>query len=300
MSSWSHAFSVTLPATPARVFSALTSAEELRQWFAEHVEVDAREGGVFRSWGRHTYGAPTPAGGAIIAFEPNRKLEFEWTFDGVPSRVGWIVDQDTADASKTRLSLTHAFDRASGIAYERELVDDLWRLTLGNLDAHLRGGSGVVRPDFTNPHAEVRLTIVIDAPREKVFRALTDPEALAKWFSLPASNKPVVDLRNGGVFDLGWEYDVGGKRVKAGTTRILDVVENERLVTDWLDWRGDSSRRPQRIAWLLDSVGDKTRVTFVHDGFERPADMSDYPFGWVYFVDLLKRTVEDPAGKPSA
>jgi uncharacterized protein YndB with AHSA1/START domain len=292
MSEWTHTFSVVLPAEPHRVFAALTSAAELERWFAEHVEVDARIGGTFRSWGRYTYGTPQPAGGAITAFEPDRRLGFAWTFDGVPSRVDWQLDRAKDDADKTRLSLTHRFDRLSGAAHERELVEDLWRLIFGNLDAHLRGGTGIVRPDFTNPDAEIRLSIVIDAPREKVFRALTDPEALAKWFSLPSSRPPVVDKRVGGVYDLGWEYQMGGKLVRAGTTKILDLVENERLVTDWLDWRGDASRRPQRIAWLLDDAGGKTRLTFVHDGFERPADIGDYPFGWVGFLEMLQRYAE--------
>jgi uncharacterized protein YndB with AHSA1/START domain len=292
MSKWTHTFSVTLPADAPRVFTALTDAGELQRWYAEHVEVDARAGGTFRSWGRHTYGAPRPAGGPITAFEAHRKLAFEWTFDGVPSRVEWQLAPDATDHARTRLSLTHDFDRALGTAYERELVEDLWRLIFGNLDAHLRGGDGIVRPDFTNPNAEIRLSIVIDAPREKVFRALTDPAALAKWFSLPSGRPPVVDKRIGGVYDLGWEYPVAGKLVRAGTTKILDLVENERLVTDWLDWRGDASRRPQRIAWLLDSVDGKTRLTFVHDGFERHADIGDYPFGWAGFLEQLQQHVD--------
>ncbi len=225
-------------------------------------------------------------------YERDRVLAFEWTFDGVPSCVSWTLDRDAADPEKTTLALRHAFDRRSGIGYEHELVDDLWRLIMGNLDAHLRGGSGIVRPDFTKPDAEIRLSIVIDAPREKVFRALTDPDVLAKWFSLPLSQRPVVDPRAGGTYNLNWVYDVGGKQVTAGTSRILDIVENERLVTDWLDWRGDSSRKPQRLAWLLENVGGKTKVTLVHDGFERPADIGDYPFGWLSFLDDLKKTAE--------
>ena len=291
MSAWTHTYAVTLPAPPARVFAALTSPPELERWFAEHVDVDARPGGAFRSWGRYTYGAAsTPAGGSITAFEPDRRVAFEWTFDGVPSRITWTLEPDAAD--KTKMSLTHAFERRSGVAYERELVDDLWRLTLGNLDAHLRGGDGIVRPDYTQPHAEIRLSILIDAPREKVFRALTDPDALATWFALPTGGRPIVDPRPGGVYDLGWKYEMGGKPVSAGTSRIIDIVENERLVTDWLDWRGDTSRRPHRLAWLLESVGSKTKVTLVHDGFERHADLSDYPFGWVYFLDALKSAAE--------
>ena len=293
MSHWTHTHSFTLPAAPGRVFSALTTPAELERWFAEYVEVDARAGGVFRSWGRFTYGAPSrKAGGAITAYERDRALAFEWTFDDVPSRVSWTLDRDAADVEKTRLLLTHAFDRRSGIGHEQELVDDLWRLIMGNLDAHLRGGSGIVRPDFTNPDAEIRLSIVIDAPKERVFRALTDPAVMAKWFSLPNCRPPVVEPRVGGVYDLNWVYDIKGQPVAAGTSRILDMVENERLVTDWLDWRGDTSRGPQRLAWHLATVGSKTKVTLVHDGFERPADIGDYPFGWPGFLDELKKTAE--------
>ncbi len=68
MSSWAHTHSFALPAAPGRVFAALTTAAELERWFAEHVEVDARAGGVFKSWGRFTYGAPSKrAGGPITA-----------------------------------------------------------------------------------------------------------------------------------------------------------------------------------------------------------------------------------------
>lgn len=61
-----------------------------------------------------------------------------------------------------------------------------------------------------------------------------------------------------------------------GPTKILDIVTNERLVTDWLDWRGDITRPLTRLAWLLESAGTKTPLTIVHDGFSRTADMSDY------------------------
>jgi uncharacterized protein YndB with AHSA1/START domain len=152
--------------------------------------------------------------------------------------------------------------------------------------------SGIVRPDSTTPDAEVRLSIVIEAPSEKVFRALTDPDVVAKWFSLPSGKWPVIEPRVDGIYDLGWTYDMHGKPVTAGTTRILEMIENERLVTDWLDWRGDPARQRQRVAWHLENLGGRTRVTLVHDGFERPADVGDYPFGWRTFLDGLKNAAE--------
>lgn len=72
-------------------------------------------------------------------------------------------------------------------------------------------------------------------------------------------------------------------------------MPNERLVTDWLDWRGNDTRPPTRLAWLLDDVPGGTRVTLGHDGFSRVVDQGDYPFGWVYFVEKLKATVETTA-----
>jgi uncharacterized protein YndB with AHSA1/START domain len=129
---------------------------------------------------------------------------------------------------------------------------------------------------------------VIDAPREKVFRALMEPAALNRWIASAA----VVDPRVGGTYSYGWKYPFGGRDVEGGPTKILDLVENERLVTDWPDWRGQDERGKTRVAWLLESVGTKTKVTLVHGGFSRAADMSDYPFGWGDFLSRLKSAVE--------
>ena len=37
--------------------------------------------------------------------------------------------------------------------------------------------------------------------------------------------------------------------------------------------------------------GIGTRVTFIHAGFSRTTDISDYPFGWVWFLDQLKKAI---------
>ena len=93
--------------------------------------------------------------------------------------------EEPAATDRTMLALEHRFDAQIPGPYGDELVDDLWRLTLGNLDAHLRGGDGVVLPDYSDPSPEIRLSIVIDAPPERVFKALVDPAAPSK--SRPAT-----------------------------------------------------------------------------------------------------------------
>ena len=54
---------------------------------------------------------------------------------------------------------------------------------------------------FADPSPEIRLSMIIDAPREKVFRALIEPEALNQWLAQDAT----MESRVGGRFDLGWK-----------------------------------------------------------------------------------------------
>jgi len=289
---WVHAFTTTLAGDPERVFAALTTPESLLRWFADHVQVELREGGAFRFWGRHSYGTPdgADANQRVTRVEPPTVLAFSWQFEGMPSEVTLTATpaEPDKDGARTTLEVRHGFPARLNLPWSEELVDDLWRLTLGNLQAYLRGGDGIVLPDYTDPNPEIRLSIVINAPRDRVFRALIEPGAMNTWLSTAAD----VDPRIGGHYRYGWTYKVKDRDVVGGPTTILDLVPNERLVTDWLDWRGDATRPPTRLAWLLDDVPGGTRVTLVHGGFSRVADQSDYPFGWVYFIEKLKATVE--------
>jgi hypothetical protein len=80
----------------------------------------------------------------------------------------------------------------------------------------------------------------------------------------------------------GWHYTVEGRGVDGGPTRILELVENHKLVTDWPDWRGDPAKPSTRVTWLLEPLagGKRTRLTIVHDGFAHAADRGDYQQGW--------------------
>ena len=200
-----------------------------------------------------------------------------------------LVKDQVTDATRTNLSLRHSFSRRPAIPYSAELVDDLWRFMLANLEAHLLGGDAIVLPDFTAPTQDIRLSIVIDAPRPSVFRALVEPEALNQWLATAAEVEP----RIGGRYRLGWNYNHAGRQVEGGSTKILDLVANERLVIDWMDWRGDATRPLTRVAWLLEDAGAGTRVTLVHSGFSRVVDLGDYPFGWRSFLDRLKNLIEE-------
>lgn len=284
---WTHEESFPIDASVDRIYRALTTPEELERWFAERVELELSPGGAFRFWGRHTLGAP-PRDGAdqtLTRLEPTA-LGFRWTLLGVPTEVELEVGSVEPTAERpggARVTVRHRIDGALPGPRPQELIEDWWKLSIGNLGAHLAGGDGMVRPDFSRHTAEVKLSVLIDAPREAVFRALIDPQQLNKWIASAASVEPRV----GGAYGFGWSYQIDGRDVVGGPTRILDLVPNERLVLDWPDWRGDPTVTGQTITWQLTTEGGATRVTLVHAGFSRPADVSDYPFGWGYFLARL-------------
>lgn len=279
-----HTFAWTLPAPPDRVFAALTDPQELAVWFAEHVDVEPKAGGAFRFWGKHTYGVRdrTAATQTLTRFEPEKALAFTWPIDGVATTVELALAP--GDDGETKVEGRHAFAGPAPFARPAELVSDLWRIHEGNLKARLTGEDAITRPDFDDPSPVVRASIVVAAPRATVFRALMEPEKLAKWMWAEAA---VVEPKVGGRYSYGWNYKIDGRDVAGGPTRILEFVENEKLVTDWPDWRGDETVPDQTVTWLLEDVDGGTRVTVVHAGFVRPADISDYPFGWAGFLNQL-------------
>ena len=92
---------------------------------------------------------------------------------------------------------------------------------------------------------ELSLTRLIDAPREKVYRAWTDPELLKQWFApLPWTTPHVeLDVRPGGSSLVVMRSPEGQEYPNPGV--YLEVVENERLVaTDAYTRAWEPSQKP--------------------------------------------------------
>src|SRR5262245_29737724 len=66
-------------AEPQRLFRALTTAQELTQWFCEYAEVALVER-RYDFWGRFTPEAPEQDRGRhrLLVLEPNQRLSFAW------------------------------------------------------------------------------------------------------------------------------------------------------------------------------------------------------------------------------
>jgi uncharacterized protein YndB with AHSA1/START domain len=80
------------------------------------------------------------------------------------------------------------------------------------------------------PERHIVLTRIIDAPRERVFQAWTDPKQLARWWGPKCFTNPVceVDARPGGALRIVMRAPDGAEYPMKGV--FQEVVEPERLV----------------------------------------------------------------------
>jgi len=110
---------------------------------------------------------------------------------------------------------------------------------------------------------EVVLTRLIDAPREKLFRAWTDPELLRQWFAPLPYTTPVAELdaRPGGSSLIVMRGPDGGDMPLKGV--YLEVVQNERLVfTDAYTKAWEPSDKPfMTVIVTFENEQGKTRYT---------------------------------------
>lgn len=131
----------------------------------------------------------------------------------------------------------------------------------------------------------VRKEIVIDAPPDAVWRALTDSEELTRWFPVDARVEPGI----GGSIWLSWGPGVEGQAA-------ITAWEPNRHF-QWTEERG-----PVRLAidFHLETKGDRTVVRLVQSGFGDGGDWDDefhmVDAGWAYFMAHLRWYLERHRG----
>lgn len=115
------------------------------------------------------------------------------------------------------------------------------------------------------PLAERELVIsrIIDAPRDKVFRAWTDPALLVQWFApLPwTTARAELEVRPGGSSLVVMRGPDGSEYPNRGV--YLEVVPNERLVfTDAYTTAWEPSSKPfMTVVLTFEEADGKTLYT---------------------------------------
>jgi uncharacterized protein YndB with AHSA1/START domain len=138
---------------------------------------------------------------------------------------------------------------------------------------------------------------VFDAPRERVWKEWTDPEAFADWFGGPQSEVPLssvsMEVRPGGALRLTMFAEPGRREIQwKGEYR--EVSEPERLVFTLSDEPGEESY--ELVTVILSDLGDgRTEMQLEQRGRMRPAQYERAQEGWGGFFDrLAERLAQAP------
>jgi uncharacterized protein YndB with AHSA1/START domain len=117
----------------------------------------------------------------------------------------------------------------------------------------------------------------IDAPRDRVWRALTEEEQVAEWWGGYVS----LDARPGGRLTERWT-DAGGREV----VTIGEVVRLTAPRMLELTWADDDWDESTCVLFRLEEAADATRLTLEHSGWEafssslREELISAHASGW--------------------
>lgn len=149
----------------------------------------------------------------------------------------------------------------------------------------------VLTPDTTDETTLV-LRRALLAPRDKVFRALTQPTALRQWFGPGMQIDQVdCDLRVGGAWRIAMTSDEGNPHVVGG--RYVEITPSERLVYTWA-WQSWEDRETL-VTFRLADEGGHTAMTLTHERFDSSKTRDMHNGGWTKTLDRFERFVTSTA-----
>ena len=126
----------------------------------------------------------------------------------------------------------------------------------------------------------------INAPKQKVFEAVTTIEGLTNWWTTQVEGS----AETGGTLQFNF-VDFKGPLMK-----VTELIPNEKLVWECVgedqDWRGNT------FTFLLDEKESKTRVRFSHDGWETQDDFyAACCYSWGRYLESLRQYCQTGKGE---
>jgi uncharacterized protein YndB with AHSA1/START domain len=132
----------------------------------------------------------------------------------------------------------------------------------------------------------LQLRRLIPAPRERVFHAWTDREALQRWFR-PMGEEVVVsrlEVEVGGGFCFDAKQPDGLRTVICGT--YVEISFPERLIFTWHSRVTDDSETLVTIEFV--ERGASTEIILTHERFANHVIVARHRQGWESVLDRLQ------------
>ena len=149
----------------------------------------------------------------------------------------------------------------------------------------------MVTPQQTPTPDEIVSEIHIEAPRERVFHALTDPSQVVQWWGqegIYRCTKFETDLRVGGAWRSigvdgnGRQFEISGEYLEIDPPRLL-------FVTWMATWTGDAKTK---VRWELEPAENGTLVRIRHSGFAAHPELAQAYRGWPRMLGWLRALIE--------
>lgn len=133
--------------------------------------------------------------------------------------------------------------------------------------------------------SDIEKNVRIAAPIEKVWAALTDPEAIRGWMG--EDSKVEVDLEVGGCYQL-----FGGDT----TGKFTHVSRPHTLEYTWRQGEWKKAWPDSVVRWELKRSGKGTQVHLTHDTFPNQTERDGHDEGWdTYWLEPMKDWLESKA-----
>lgn len=138
----------------------------------------------------------------------------------------------------------------------------------------------------------LELTCDLDAPRERVFQALTEPATLATWWGPSGFTTPEInlDLQIGGSYRFGMQPPEGELFHLAGEFIEIDPPSLLVYTFRWEEPDPDDQQTVVRLS--LDEIGSGTRVSLSQGDFATQARRTLHTDGWTDSFVKLRRLFE--------
>ena len=133
-------------------------------------------------------------------------------------------------------------------------------------------------------------SVTVDAPRDRVWKALTDPDIISRYMF---GSRVTSDWTVGSTITYAGEYE-GKKYEDHGV--ILDLHPGELLRSTHfspLSGKQDIPENYHTLTWSLESDGEKTTLTLTQDNNESEDAAKHSEDNWKAVLKGLKKVVED-------
>lgn len=133
----------------------------------------------------------------------------------------------------------------------------------------------------------IRHLLTINAPPERIYKALTEEEGLQSWWTENAKARP--EIGSVAVFDFGARFH--------NEMKIDELVPPERVV--WTCIKGDEEWLATHFTFEITRIPGGSELRFAHTNWREETDFfASCSYNWAYYLSSLKEYCEKGEGRP--